>query len=51
MSHVFNKIGEEGGTGAAWKGGIGRSRVGERYTHVNKCKNDFKKKGERKKKT
>jgi hypothetical protein len=52
LCFLFNKIGEEGGTGSAWKqGGEERSR-GEvaqtMYIHVSKCKND-KIKGEKKK--
>jgi hypothetical protein len=48
LCFLFNKIREkEGGTGSAWKWGVGG--VAQRmYTHVSKCKND-KIKGERKK--
>jgi hypothetical protein len=51
FSYVFssNKIGEEGGTGSAWKlWGSMREVAQTMYTHVSKCKNDKIK--ERKKK-
>jgi hypothetical protein len=36
----FNKI-EEGGTGSAWKRGLGGREVAQTmYTHVSKCKNN-----------
>jgi hypothetical protein len=44
---LFNKIRKDGGTGSAGKLGVGRGRgeVAQTiYTHVNKCKNDKKKK-------
>jgi hypothetical protein len=48
LCFLFNKIGEEGGTGSAWKWGGGRGwGIGEwrggggtMYTHVSKCKNN-----------
>jgi hypothetical protein len=46
MCFLFNKIGEEGGTGSAWKRGV--EGGGTIYTHVSNCKND-RIKGEKKK--
>jgi hypothetical protein len=52
LCFLFNKIGEEGRTGSAWKGGVlggeggGWEQGGEMtqtmYTHMNKCINNKK---------
>jgi hypothetical protein len=57
LCFLFNKIGEEGGTGSAWKCGVGGGGGvggwgawgggGITYTHVSKCKN-YKIKGKEK---
>jgi hypothetical protein len=48
LCFLFNKIGEEGGTGSAQKG-VGGGGTQTMYIHVSKCKNN-KIKGEKEKK-
>jgi hypothetical protein len=38
LCFIFNKIGEEGRTGTAWKQEEGRRRGEVAHTHVSKCK-------------
>jgi hypothetical protein len=48
LCSLFNKIGEESGTGSSWKWGVEREVAQTMNTPASKCKND-KIKGERKK--
>jgi hypothetical protein len=53
LSFLFNKSGEEGRTGSAWKwevGGMGRRGVVAQTmcTYVSKCKNDKRRKEKKK---
>jgi hypothetical protein len=43
LFYVFNKIGEEGRKGSAWRSGgleAGRKGSPKMYTHMNKCINN-----------
>jgi hypothetical protein len=53
LSHLLNKIREEGRTGSAWKWGLwGWGMVTQTmHIHVSKCKNDERRERERKKKS